>query len=70
MLDPVIAELADEYGDQVDFYTIDVDQSPNLAMRYGVMGVPTVILFRGGQVEKRATGFRPKKMLINMFFGD
>jgi thioredoxin 1 len=70
MLDPVIAELAGEYGAQVDFYTVNVDQSSDLAMRYGVMGVPTVIMFEGGEVIKRMTGFKPKKALVSLFFDE
>ncbi len=68
MLEPVLVELAAEYADRVDVFTVNVDQSPDLAMRYGVMGVPTVILFKGGQPETRITGFRPKKNLEKTFF--
>jgi thioredoxin 1 len=70
MLEPVLAELAGEYGDRVDFYTVDVDQSPQLAMDLGVMGVPTVILFRDGQPAERMTGYRPRKALEKLFLAD
>ena len=63
MLEPVLVELAGEYAGKVDFYTVDVDQSPQLAGDYGVMGVPTVIVFRNGQISDRVTGYRPRKAL-------
>lgn len=63
LLEPVLAEMAGDYADRVDFLTVDVDQSPGLAMQYGVMGVPTVILFRGGQPLEQMTGYKPRKVL-------
>jgi len=67
LLEPVLEELAAEYGDRVDFYTVDVDQSPQLAMQQSVMGVPTVMLFRDGKLQERMTGFRPRKALEKLF---
>ena len=63
LLERVLAEMAGDYAGRVDFLTVDVDQSPGLAMQYGVMGVPTVILFRGGQPLERMTGYKPRKAL-------
>ncbi|MCB2210145.1 thioredoxin [bacterium] len=70
MLEPVLVELAGEYSDRVDFYTVDVDQAPQLAMNLGVMGVPTVILFKEGQAVERITGYRPRKALEKTFLSD
>ena len=70
MLEPVLAELAAEYNGQVDFYTLDVDQNTDLVMSYGVMGVPTVILFRDGELVNRLTGYRPRAALKKAFFND
>ena len=67
LLEPVLEELAAEYGDRVDFYTVDVDQSPQLAMQQSVMGVPTVMLFREGKLIERMTGFRPRKAIEKQF---
>ncbi len=60
-------ELAAEYGDRVDFYTVDVDQSSELAMQHSVMGVPTVMLFKEGKLLERMTGFRPRKAIEKLF---
>ncbi len=69
-LEPVLKDLVRDYDGQIDLYSIDVDQHPDLVMNYGVMGVPTVMLFRDGQPIHRLTGFRPKKALEKAFFAD
>jgi thioredoxin 1 len=63
LLERVLSELASEYGNQVDFYSINIDQTPNLLMNYSIMGVPTVILFKSGQPHHRLIGYRPKHAL-------
>lgn len=70
MLDPILEELAAEFDGQADFYSVNVDDNQQLAMDFGIMGVPTVILFKEGQPVKRLTGFRPKRALIKKFFAD
>ena len=47
MLTPVIEELAAEYGETVKIAKVNVDQQPNLAARYGIRSIPTIIIFRG-----------------------
>jgi len=69
-IDPILLNLAADYGEKVEIYTIDVDQAPELAMKFGVMGVPTLILFRDGQPVKRITGFRPQKVIEKEFFSN
>ncbi|MBG0784208.1 MAG: thioredoxin [Anaerolineaceae bacterium] len=63
IMEPVLVEMSADFAGRVDFLTVDVDQSPELAMQYGVMGVPTVILFRDGQPLQRMTGYKPRKVL-------
>jgi thioredoxin 1 len=41
-----------------------VDESPDLAMKFGVMGVPTIILFVGGQAKQRLTGYQPRQRIL------
>ncbi|MBG0787760.1 MAG: thioredoxin [Anaerolineaceae bacterium] len=67
LLEPVLEELAADYSNRVDFYTVDVDQSPELAMQHSVMGVPTVMLFKDGKLMERMTGFRPRKAVEKLF---
>lgn len=65
MLDPVVEELADDWGDKVKVVKLDVDHNPTIAMNYNVMGVPTLMLFNNGEVKERLTGFRPKQKIID-----
>ena len=64
LLHPVIEELAAEYDGRVKIGELDVEQAQKVAMRYGVMGVPTVILFKGGKIVDQTVGNTPKKTLV------
>ncbi len=64
MLDPVVAELAEQWQDRVKVLKLDVDNNQKIAMDYRVMGVPTLILFKDGEIQERLTGYKPKKRLI------
>ena len=63
MLAPVIDELAGEYAGKVRFVKIDIDDNPEIATRYGIMSIPTVILFKGGEILSRTVGLQPKPAL-------
>lgn len=63
MLTPVLAELAGEYGGAVKIGTVDADTEQALASQYGIMGLPTMLLFKQGQLVDRIVGFAPKKEL-------
>lgn len=67
MLNPILEELSQEWEDQVSIRKLDVDQNQNTAMKYGVMGVPTLILFKNGEIAERMTGYKPKKQLEKIF---
>jgi thioredoxin 1 len=54
---PVIEQLSVEYAGKVTVGKLDVDVNQDLAIRYGVMGIPTLGLFRGGKMVDRITGF-------------
>ncbi|MDX1437857.1 MAG: thioredoxin, partial [Anaerolineales bacterium] len=60
MLKPVVDELAKEWGDSVKVVELDVDYAPEIAIKYQVMGVPTLMLFVDGEAKERITGFQPK----------
>ncbi|MEW6287626.1 MAG: thioredoxin [Chloroflexota bacterium] len=67
MLDPVVQELAGEWDGKVKVVKIDADENPNLVMKYGVMGIPTLLFIKGGEVKERVTGYMPKEKLIARF---
>ncbi|WP_342438217.1 thioredoxin domain-containing protein [Paenibacillus sp. FSL L8-0436] len=60
MLLPVLEELNDEYGDSVAIVKVNCDELPELAGEAGVMGLPTVIVYSGGQPVEKLVGLRPK----------
>jgi thioredoxin 1 len=64
-LDPIVEELAADWQGRVRVVKLDIDQNVNTTMKYGVMGVPTLMLFVGGQVVERVTGFQPKRKIID-----
>ena len=65
LLEPVVVELAVEWGDKVKVVKLNVDDNVNIAMQYQVMGVPTLMLFNQGQIKERLTGYRPKKQILS-----
>ena len=67
MLDPVVKQLADDWQGKVKVLKLDVDDNPQLAVDYQVMGVPTLMLFKHGKPVERVTGYQPKDRLQNKF---
>ena len=61
MLSPVIAEIADEYRGKVKVGKVNVDEQPELASRFLVKSIPTVVVIREGKVTNTSVGFRPKE---------
>ena len=62
-LAPVIDALADEFAGRVKVVKLNVDENPAVAGRYSIYSIPTLLLFRGGQVIDQHVGFRPKEEL-------
>jgi len=60
---PIIEELAMELGDKVKFGKLNTDENPNIAMRYGIRAIPTLILFKNGEVVDIRIGVHPKEVL-------
>lgn len=60
MVAPLVDEIAREQGDKLKVVKLDVDENQGTAMTYGVMSIPTLILFKDGQPVERVVGFRPK----------
>jgi thioredoxin 1 len=61
---PILTELAAELGDRVTIAKVNVDDHPDLAMRYHVMSIPTLLVFSGGEVQKRLVGAKGKSQLL------
>jgi thioredoxin 1 len=64
MIDPIVKQLAGEWDGKVKVVKLDADQNPNIMMQYGVMGIPTLMLFKGGEIKERMTGFQPRDKLV------
>lgn len=63
MLAPVIAQIAEEQKDSIKVGKIDVDEEPELAMRYGIASIPTLKVFKNGEVVQTSVGVIPKPMI-------
>jgi thioredoxin 1 len=60
MVAPVVEELAEEYEGKVTFTKLNVDENPKTASQYGVMSIPTLLIFKGGSPVSNLVGYRPK----------
>ena len=56
MIAPSVEAVAEEYGEKAGFFKMNVDQNMNVPQRYGIRGIPTLILFKGGQEQERIVG--------------
>jgi thioredoxin len=65
MIDPIVKQLAQDWDGKVKVVKLDADQNPSILMQYGVMGIPTLMLFNGGEIKERLTGYQPKDKLIS-----
>jgi thioredoxin 1 len=63
MMAPIVDELAAEYAGKVTFAKVDVDQNRQTASSYGIMSIPTLIIFKEGQPISNLVGFKPKEEL-------
>jgi thioredoxin 1 len=63
MIAPIVEDLANEYDGKVKFTKVDVDSNPKTATSYGIRGIPTLLIFKGGQPVGQVVGAVPKSAL-------
>lgn len=66
---PLVDQLADEYQGRAKVAKLDIDESPETARRFQIRGVPTILVFKGGQVVDQQVGLAPKTVLANKIEG-
>lgn len=66
MMAPIFEEAAEEAGDRAKFGKLNVDEARETAMKYGVMSIPTIVVFRDGQVLRQVAGVQDKGSLLEM----
>ncbi|MFX4303433.1 thioredoxin [Alicyclobacillus tolerans] len=65
MMAPVLEEVAKEHADKLVVAKLDVDENPQTASQFGIMSIPTLVLFQNGKATKQIVGFRPKADLVH-----
>lgn len=66
-VDRVLDELEAEHGDRLSFAKVNIDESPGHATEYGILSIPTVILFEGGEPQQTVIGARPRRHFEERF---
>lgn len=64
MMSPIIDEIAEEKSDSIKVGKVNVDENQELAMKYGVMSIPTIVIVKNGKVEKTFVGVRDKSEIL------
>lgn len=63
---PILHDVASQMGEKIKIIKVDVDRNPNAAAHYGIQGVPTLILFKKGEVKWRQSGVVPAQELVGL----
>lgn len=66
MIAPSVEAVAEQYGAKAGFYKMNVDENPDVPQRYGIRGIPTLILFKGGQEQERIVGAVSREAIANV----
>ncbi|MCX5196263.1 thioredoxin [Streptomyces sp. NBC_00249] len=61
---PSLEAIAAEYGDEIEIVKLNIDQNPDTAAKYGVMSIPTLNVYQGGEVVKTIVGAKPKAAIL------
>jgi thioredoxin 1 len=65
MLSPVVDQIAEERQD-IKVCKVNIDEQPELAQKFGIMSIPTLLVFRGGKQVNSSVGVRPKQDILNL----
>jgi len=63
ILSPIIEEMAHDYAGKIAFGKVNVDENPRVALEYGIMSIPTLLIFKNGRLVDRIVGAMPRKLL-------
>ena len=66
MIAPIVKEIANEYDGKILVGKVNVDEEPDLTMQYNVSSIPTLMVFKNGQLVNRAVGYREKDEILKM----
>ncbi len=66
MLSPVIEEISEELEGKVKVGKVNVDEEGELAMKFGIMSIPTLLVFEKGEIKNKSVGFVPKDEVLNL----
>ncbi len=64
MVAPVLEEIAQEHGEKINVVKLNIDDNPEVAQRYGILQIPTMNVFSGGELVKQIIGAKPKAALL------
>ncbi|MGH3389754.1 MAG: thioredoxin [Actinomadura sp.] len=64
MIAPVLEEIASEHGDKISIVKLNIDENPQVPSKYGIMQIPTLNVYSGGEVVKQITGAKPKAAML------
>jgi thioredoxin 1 len=64
-LEPILEEISNEMGDQVIFTKHNIDEEPNMPTKYGVRGIPTMLIFKGGELKATKVGATTKSNILS-----
>lgn len=69
MIAPALEEIAEQLGEKVKIVKLNVDENPNVAAKYGIMSIPTLMMFKNGEIASRQVGAAPKQKLHQWISG-
>jgi thioredoxin 1 len=69
MVSPIVDQIAEEYDGKLRVVKVNADANADLLTQYGVMGIPTLLLLKGGEVAERIVGYQPKDKMLDRLVG-